>query len=295
MMEYLFILGRILSNPLTNVMQKKLTNRQVGAFFIVLSAYTLLAMLGGFAVIFIPVAGLGFHFWSSILLASTLDAAGNVFSVKSLQEIELSVFGPLNAYKPVVATVTAALLLQEYPSWVGLAGILIVIAGSVLLHYEPRLSWKETGIKKMFRSRGFWYRLTAIVLYSISVVYLKESIMDSSPVITLVFWSILGWLSLVLLTFLLGLIKKMNFRKNYQLIKIEKEAFFGMAFFFLVTQLFTLLVFEKKFLGYSLAIFQLSALLNIFLGYRIFREKNISFKLIGTLVMVVGVLLIITQ
>jgi drug/metabolite transporter (DMT)-like permease len=68
-----------------------------------------------------------------------------------------------------------------------------------------------------------------------------------------------------------------------------------MSFFFFVTQLFTLLVFEKKLLGYSLAIFQLSALLNIFLGHRIFREKNIRFKLIGTLVMVGGVLLIMTQ
>ena len=294
-MEHLYILGRILANPLTNVMQKKLTNRHIGTFFIVLAAYTLLAGLGAIALLFIPIAGLGLSFWISILLASSIDAAGNVFSVKSLREIELSVFGPLNAYKPVVATATAALLLQEIPSWVGLVGILIVIAGSVLLNYEPQLSWKETGMKKMFQSRGFWYRLTAILLYSISVVYLKESILHSSPIITLIFWSLLGWIFLVLLSFLLGLINRFNFRKNYHLLKGEKRAYIGMSFFFFVTQLFTLLVFEKKLLGYSLAIFQLSALLNIFLGHRIFREKNIRFKLIGTLVMVGGVLLIMTQ
>ena len=294
-MEHLYILGRILANPLTNVMQKKLTNRHIGTFFIVLAAYTLLAALGAMALLFIPVAGLGLGFWSSILLASSIDATGNVFSVKSLREIELSVFGPLNAYKPVVATATAALLLQEFPSWVGLVGILIVIAGSVLLNYESQLSWKETSVKKMFRSRGFWYRLSAILFYSISVVYLKESIMYSSPMITLIFWSLLGWIFLVLLAFLLGLINRFNFRKNYHLLKGEKRAYLGMSFFFFVTQLFTLLVFEKKLLGYSLAIFQLSALLNIFLGHRIFREKNIRFKLIGTLVMVGGVLLIMTQ
>lgn len=294
-MEYLFIWGRILANPFTNVMQKKLTNRQLDSYFIVLASYTLLAIVGGIAFLFIPVESLSMQFWGSIVLASAIDAAGNVFSVKSLQKIELSVFGPLNAYKPVVATATAALLLHEFPSWIGLTGILIVIAGSVLLNYDPKLTWKETSTTKMFHSLGFWYRLTAILLYSISVVYLKESILLSSPLITLMFWGLFGWIFLVLLALLPVLIKSINFRKNYELLKVEKKAYFGMVFFFWITQLFTLLVFENNFLGYSLAIFQLSALLNIFLGHRFFREKNIKVKLIGSLVMVAGVLLIITQ
>lgn len=297
MIDYFYILGRILANPMTNVMQKKLTNRQVDSFFIVFASYTLLTVMGImlFSILRPTLSEIDDKFWVSILLASVIDAAGNIFSVKSLREIELSVFGPLNAYKPVVATATAALLLQEFPSWLGLLGIFIVIIGSILLNYKPKLSWKETSLKKIFHARGFWFRLLAILLYSISVVYLKESIIYSSPLITLIFWSLFGWIFLVLLSLLFALLKSLNFRENIYLINDEKKAYFGLTFFFFITQLFTLLVFKNNFVGYSLAIFQLSALLNIFLGHQFFREKNIRFKLIGTLVMVIGIILIMSQ
>jgi len=292
-MEYFYFLGRILANPFTNVFQKKLTNRHASALFVVLAAYLLLAVFSGMTLVFLPLPVLGQAFWTSMLLASAIDAVGNVFAVKSLSEIELSVFGPLNAYKPVVATVTAALLLQEFPTTLGLVGIFIVIAGSLLLNYDPRFSWADVGMQRMLKSRGFWYRLTAIFLYSVSVVYLKESILHSSPFITLLFWSLLGGSTILVLVIVA--ISRHKLRKNFTILKAEKTNCLGLAFFFLLTQLFTLLVFEKKLLGYSLAVFQLSALLNILLGHRIFRETNMKYKLFGTLVMVLGVVLILVQ
>ena len=45
--------------------------------------------------------------------------------------------------------------------------------------------------------------------------------------------------------------------------------------------------------GTALALFQLSSIVNLFLGYKIFKEGNIIRKLIGTLVMISGAVLIL--
>jgi drug/metabolite transporter (DMT)-like permease len=57
-------------------------------------------------------------------------------------------------------------------------------------------------------------------------------------------------------------------------------------------QLTTLLTFGQLQVGYSLALFQLSILTSVFLGYRYFQEGNIRQRLLGALVMVAGAALI---
>ena len=58
-------------------------------------------------------------------------------------------------------------------------------------------------------------------------------------------------------------------------------------------QLTTLLAFGKLPVGYSLALFQLSTLVGVFLGYRYFREGQIPKRLIGAAIMAAGAALII--
>jgi drug/metabolite transporter (DMT)-like permease len=53
-------------------------------------------------------------------------------------------------------------------------------------------------------------------------------------------------------------------------------------------QLSTLLTFGKMQVGYSLALFQTSTILSVFLGYKFFQETNIVRRLCGSLIMVVG-------
>ena len=58
-------------------------------------------------------------------------------------------------------------------------------------------------------------------------------------------------------------------------------------------QLTTLLTFGKLPVGYSLALFQLSALISVFLGYRYFQEGHMRTRIIGSLVMTAGAALIV--
>jgi len=59
-------------------------------------------------------------------------------------------------------------------------------------------------------------------------------------------------------------------------------------------RLVTLFIFGALQVGYSLALFQLSTLISVFLGYRFFAERNIRRRLIGSVVMVIGAALIVS-
>ena len=47
--------------------------------------------------------------------------------------------------------------------------------------------------------------------------------------------------------------------------------------------------------GSALALFQLSAIINLFLGYKIFKEGGMIRKLVGTLIMITGSIIILTN
>jgi drug/metabolite transporter (DMT)-like permease len=59
-------------------------------------------------------------------------------------------------------------------------------------------------------------------------------------------------------------------------------------------QITTLFTFGQLQVGASLALFQLSALVSVFLGHRYFQEGNLGKRLAGTAVMVAGAMLIVS-
>jgi len=89
-------------------------------------------------------------------------------------------------------------------------------------------------------------------------------------------------------------IAEVHLVKEFKRIKI-RDLF---SYFYLVLcigtmQYTTNYVFDHMEVGYALALFQLSTIVSIFLGYRIFNEENITKKLIGSVIMVAGSVMII--
>ena len=89
-------------------------------------------------------------------------------------------------------------------------------------------------------------------------------------------------------------IAEVHLVKEFKRIKIRDLS----SYFYLVLcigpmQYTTNYVFDHMEVGYALALFQLSTIVSIFLGYRIFKEENITKKLIGSVIMVAGSVMII--
>jgi len=286
--ELVYVFGRLMFSLASTVYQKKLAQHGLHPFYIVAATYLVLGVLATPLLYAINFASLNHDFWLNVWLASLFDVAGWMFLVLSLSKTDLSVFGPLNAYKVVASMLLAIVFLNEVPSAQGLLGVLFIIAGSFFL--MPPAATSQAGmVAGLLRDKGVQARFLSIFLFSVGTVFLKKSV-AGGVLETMVFWSLIG-LPLVLLSnyfFLPNSVKEQISATKQHLYSITLIG--GMVF---AMQYFTLLLLANMLVAYALALFQLGMVLQVLIGYRVFNEKDIARKLLASLVMMAGSLLVL--
>ena len=125
----LFLVIRILSNPIANVFQKKLAVEN-SSLTINFSTYTILSLCCLPFVYTVFSETYSLYFWFIVFLCGFLCTLGILCIIKAINIGELSVIGPINSYKSIVGLVASLFLLKEIPSLIGLLGIFLIIWGS---------------------------------------------------------------------------------------------------------------------------------------------------------------------
>lgn len=289
-MELLIVFGRVFASAASNVFQKKFTHQGLHSLFIVMLSYVVLTLFSLPLLILVEHGAIEDGFWLNILLAALLDMAGTLFLVLSLSKTDLSVFGPLNAYKVVFSMILAVIFLGEVPSLQGFSGVMIILLGSFLL-FPPAASSSSNRLWHLFRQRGVQYRFLSILLFSIGTLPLKNAVLSGGALATTLYWCLFGLpLSMVLYYWFGG----KRWQVDWQAAKQNRSNFIWLGSFIFLMQYTTMLVFSQLLVAYSLALFQLSMVLQVFLGYRIFHEKHILRRLSACGVMIAGCLLVLT-
>jgi drug/metabolite transporter (DMT)-like permease len=226
------------------------------------------------------------QFWIYAVLGGIAGALGNGFLIKALQFGELSVLGPVNSYKSVVGIIGGIILLGEIPNLWGLLGIALIIFGSYFVLDTTRQRFSLA----LLRRKDIQYRLLAMVLTAIEAVFVKKVILASSVTIAFIAWCFFG----TVFSFVLLFIYRLDIKQE---VKQINKSYFG-KFAFLIgcmgtMQLTTNYTFEHMDVGYALSLFQLSTIVSVILGYRFFKELDVSKKLIGSTIMIAGSVVII--
>jgi drug/metabolite transporter (DMT)-like permease len=292
MLTALFVATRIVANPLSNVFQKQLTRRAANPVFIIAAVHALLTLMC-LPLLLVPGAvklPLGMEVWMNMVICALLAVAGNVLLVCALKSADLSVLGPINAYKSVVSLVLGIFLIGELPTGMGLAGVLLILAGSYFVVDGAAGQPRGNAFVQFFRERGIQLRFAALGFSATEAVFLKRGILLSSPLTTFVLWSVLG-LPLAGAAIVLLLREKVN--DEVLILRNNSRTYLSLAVTTGLMQLSTVLTFGKLQVGYSLALFQMSTLISVFLGYHYFQESQIRKRLAGSLVMVAGAVLIV--
>src|SRR5215208_6212217 len=133
MLTLLAVIARIVSNPLSNVFQKQLAQRSAEPLFIIAATHGLLTTLALPLLLGRPLGALGVAFWANMTTAAVLAVSGNAILVYALRSSELSILGPINAYKAVVSLLLAVVLIGEVPTLFGLIGVTLIVAGSYVV------------------------------------------------------------------------------------------------------------------------------------------------------------------
>jgi uncharacterized membrane protein len=288
-LELFIVLGRILSASFANVFQKKLTHYDLHPLFIVMVSYFILSIICIPLLFSFVSEGLTTAFWFNIFFSALLDMAGTIFLVMSLSKTDLSVFGPLNAYKVLVSMILAMIFLDEFPNFQGFSGIVIIVIGSYFL-FPSQQKFSANHLLTLFSIKGVQYRFLSILLFSIGTLPLKNAVLLGGALPATVFWCLIGF-PLAVLAYIFFC--PTSFNKEATKAKQHIFSFCYLGILMFLMQYASMLVLSKLMIAYTLALFQLSMVLQVFLGYRIFKEEHFLRRMSACLVMVTGSLLVL--
>ncbi len=279
MIVVVLVIARILANSFANVLQKKLAANGLPSLKINFLTYLGLSVIALVMAFGYDWSSFGWPFWGFAVLTGICGALGNGFLVMALKNGELSVLGPINAYKAVVALLFGMVVLREFPGLQGILGMGLIIAGSYLvLDTLP-----ERFSLKLLKRRDIQFRIYALCFTALEAVLLKKVIAYSSPGTAFVIWCVFG----AFFAFFLCLpVQAAGVKVNWPVMGL-------LIFCAAVMQLSTNFVFKLMEVSYALSLFQVSLLLNVWLGYRFFQEKDILKKIIGAAIILGGSVLII--
>lgn len=272
LLNIIAILFRIFSNSFSNVFQKKLTKSGEAATCINCINYILMSLISIPLLLLVNFSLITPEFWLYAIAGGITGAIGNCFMVLALKQGELSVLGPINSYKAIVGMIFGIFLLHEYPNIYGLLGIGLIIIGSYFILESP----------KALLRRDIQYRIYALIFTAIEAVFIKKVIILSSIASSFIISSFLG----AIFSYLI-----MRILENEKLhIPTKKNSimYISTTLCFAIMTFTTAYVFKYMNVGYALSLFQLSIILNVILGYKLFNEKKLIKKLLGSFIILIG-------
>ena len=286
----LVVIVRVLANPVSNVLQKILTRRGAGALFVILVTHLVLGVVCWPVVVAGVGHGVPVGFWRDMGVVAVLTVAGNALLVQAVRLTDLSVLGPVNAYKSIISLVPGMILLGEFPGVMGLAGMGLIVGGSYFI-VDKRVDRPGRNVfVRFFTERGVQYRFAAMALAATEAVFLKRALLASSPLLTFACWAVLG---LVAAGVAVPVILRGGMGRECRVAGANVRTYLWLAGATGLMQLCTIVVLARFQVGYALALFQTSTLVSVFLGWRVFREGNITERLVGSVVMVAGAVMVV--
>lgn len=265
------ILIRIFSNSYLNVFQKILTNNGIKSSVVNFYTYLGLFFVG---LIFCQTPIFADTMLPSILTMGLLGALGNYFIIKALSCGKLSTLAPINSYKPIIALIFGIFLLNEIPTFYEIFGIILILAGTFVL-----------GSHKILYSKATIYRFLALIFSGTEAIFIKKVILLSNIQTAFYYWALAGFLFSMFFVCLSG--HSLKFAKT----NIKNQLI--LIFLVALMQYSTNYVFSKINVAYALALFQLSTILSVFLGVNIFQERGLLKKIIATIIMITGAVILI--
>ncbi len=286
-LTFLWLAGRLAGSLWASILQKQVLSAGIGSGRLWLVTYGYLTLPAALVLAAFATPA-GSDFWQNALLAAALDAAGNLAMAAALRVTDLSVFGPLNAFRPAIAGLAGWILLDETPTAGGVVGVAILTAGACWLLAPDGSGSRDAGFRSRMMAAA--WRLLGLCLSTAGAVFLKRATLAGSPELTLGVWTIAGWISLAAaFTMTPGLRDSLWTPAppgTRRLLVIHAAAFFAM-------QWLTLKVFQHTLLTYSFAFFQLGMVLQVVLGRWLFDEPHWGRRLTACAIMSAGALVVL--
>ncbi len=237
-------------------------------------------------ILFIPIPQIDTVFWWLASVLVPLDTFAFYLYMKAIKLSPLSISIPFLSFTPVFMILTGVIVLGEVPNNWGIIGIGFVVAGSYLLNVTQVKYGYFAPFRAILKEPGSILMLVVAFIYSFLAVLGKKAIQHSSPLFFGFFY--LAALDITTLIFF-PFLEKIRWR---DILKVPVKGLSVGVMLFLHA-LFHCLAINMIEAVYMIAVKRMSILFSIVYGWILFKESDISARMLGALFMFLGVVFII--
>jgi len=249
--------------------------------FAIPATFVLLQFVGG-----IPATTPEFYLY--MFIAALLDTVMFVSFFSAVHQSEISLLAPISSFSPVFTTIIAIFALGEIPTFLKLVGILIVVFGAYLLNISDLKHGFLSPFKNLFSHRGVRLYLLANFLLTITPIFQKKAIFETTPQVPL-YASFIGMCLVALFLSPFTLRKSLSYKKE---VPSHLKTFLIYGVGTALAQLAAYTAFSLTHVGYVTTVMRLSGLFSVFIGGFFLKEGRIKERLLGAGVMILGTLIL---
>lgn len=225
--------------------------------------------------------------WPIVLGVALSSIFATLLNLEALKREQLSYTAPLNAFVPVFTLIIAVLFLSESIHVAGVMGILIIVLGAYVINIKAgqTTKWLEP-LRHLFINTGARISLLVAFGFAVNTVCLKALTDQSYDSFTVLFvTTAVTWILLAYVPFVKRAELQSAARSNKFIIVGATVSSFAGTFFHI-------LAIAGTYASYAVSVRRLEAPISVLIGWRHLKETNIRNKLIGSMLMVVGAVIL---
>lgn len=234
---------------------------------------------------FIGIPAIGDKFWLALVVGGLLNVVAITLYMKAIKSSDLSITVPMVAFTPLFMLLTSPIILGEFPAALGVAGIFLIVIGSYVLNIKKRRDGYLEPFRALLKEKGSRIMLGVAFIWSITSNIDKVGVQNSSPI----FWVIASIVFVVAAMLPVVIYKS---KRNMKLVPLNWKLLLPIGLFMALTLIFQMTAINMTLAAYVISIKRTSVILCVFFGWRVFREKGIRERLLGAIIMILGVVLI---
>ncbi|QGY40946.1 EamA family transporter [Pseudodesulfovibrio cashew] len=239
------------------------------------------APLCAIGLLFVDKPEIGPGFYPAMAWVLPLTMVGFILHYRAIHLSPLSLTLPFLSFTPVFVLVSGDLILHETLSLPGMAGMLLVVAGGYVINLDSARFGILGPIKAIFREPGSLLMLIVAAIYALTSVGGKVMIIHSSPMYTsMLLFSLLG---LLIPLVLIG-----TGKASARAVTRKPLLAMGSGLILFCEVLSHNMAMSMAAAAYMITIKRMAGIFSVIYGRVLFKERGISYRLAGTLIMTAG-------
>lgn len=227
---------------------------------------------------------------TALLCGGLLSALGGWALAIAIQRGEVSLVGPVLTLTPGFVVLIEWLLTGQMPSATGATGLALLLLGGYVLSIQPDRSGWFTPLVQLVTNPGSLFTLAAALCFAAASAFGRVGIQRSDPLSFAVMVALIN----PLILFVLFSLQHRDFARELFSVRVLQQgrALLVLGVLFALMRLADQIALSLTLASYAMAVKRSAGLFAVVLGRWLYREERLVAKLLGTAVMLGGLLLL---